>query len=97
MGESESAAGARMSAQAVRWRRPTRTERLVLGPFWFAGWLILQALFLAADLAERAYAEMGRPNWGDVIGGVIFIPVAFGLVFSMMVGWGAFAHWLALL
>ena len=52
------------------------------------GYLVLRALFVLTDFADRAYAEMGRPDWSDVIGGLLFIPVAFLIVVTFWLGQG---------
>jgi len=62
-----------------------RAPRLVL-LLALLGWLIFRAVLGLADLAERLYVEAGRPNWGDIVGGVIFLPIAVGIAFSLALG-----------
>lgn len=91
-----------MSAQAIRVRTPSAAY-VGLRPSLFArflallGFLLWTALVAIADLASRLYDEMGRPNWSDVVGGVIFIPLSFSIVFSMMLGRGAIVHFAQIL
>jgi hypothetical protein len=75
--------------------RPRALPLLVL--LAFAGWLLLRAVFGLAALARRIYIDAGEPSWTDVIGGVIFIPLAFAIVFSLMLGRGALLQLVALL